>query len=176
MAVALAALLLVACGKSKQVTNVEEMIDAIGTVTLESGDTLEQITEAFNALSEKEKDSVENYTDFVKARTRYEKLVEEKNSIVGTWELSDGVGEEGQSTVELLKAFGMNMYFTFNKDGTGSMDITYGGETESESFRYTYENGVLKVDEGDEEGVNIKIEGDKLYLESEGMQMIFKKK
>ena len=98
------------------------------------------------------------------------------NSIVGTWELDSGVGEEAEQVVALMKAFGMTMSITFNADGTGTMDSTYGEEKQSEPFNYTYENGVLKVDEGDEEGVNIKIEGDKLYLESEGMQMIFKKK
>lgn len=99
------------------------------------------------------------------------------NSIVGTWELDSGVGEEAEQTVALMKAFGMTMSITFNADGTGSMDSSYGEENTSEPFNYTYENGVLKID-GEEaaEGVSLKIEGNNLILESEGMQMIFKKK
>ena len=99
------------------------------------------------------------------------------NSIVGTWELDSGVGEEAEQAVALMKAFGMTMSITFNADGTGSMDSSYGDETNSEPFEYTYEDGVLKID-GEEagEGVSIKVEGNKLILESDGMQMIFKKK
>ena len=70
----------------------------------------------------------------------------------------------------------MTMSITFNADGTGSMDSTFGEEKQSEPFNYTYENGVLKIEEGDSEGVNIKIEGNKLILEQDGVGMVFKKK
>ena len=99
------------------------------------------------------------------------------NSIVGTWELEDGVDEESKQTVALMKAFGMTMTITFNADGTGSMESKMGDESESTPFNYTYENGVLKIEDSEaEEGQSIRIEGGKLYLEMEGMGIIFKKK
>ena len=99
------------------------------------------------------------------------------NSIVGTWELDSGIGEEGEQTVQLMKAFGMTMSITFNADGTGTMDSTFGEEAESDPFNYTYEDGVLKID-GEEagEGVSIRIEDGKLILEQDGVGMVFKKK
>ena len=99
------------------------------------------------------------------------------NSIVGTWELEDGIDEESKQTVALMKAFGMTMTITFNADGTGSMESKMGDESESTPFNYTYENGVLKIEDSEaEEGQSIRIEGGKLYLEMEGIGIIFKKK
>lgn len=98
------------------------------------------------------------------------------NSIVGTWELDSGIGEEGEQTVQMMKAFGMTMSITFNADGTGTMDSTFGEESQSEPFNYTYENGVLKIEEGDSEGVNIRVEDGKLILEEDGVGMVFKRK
>ena len=98
------------------------------------------------------------------------------NSIVGTWELDSGIGEEGEQTVQLMKALGMTMSITFNADGTGTMDSTFGEESQSEPFNYTYENGVLKIEEGDSEGVNIRVEDGKLILEEDGVGMVLKRK
>lgn len=99
------------------------------------------------------------------------------NSIVGTWELEDGIDEESKQTVALMKAFGMTMTITFNADGTGTMDAAMGEENESTPFNYTYENGVLKIEDAEtEEGQNIRLEDGKLYLEMDGMGIIFKKK
>ena len=52
-----------ACGKSQLVIDVEEMIDSIGVVSLESGETIEKAEKMFAVLSEKEKSSVENRID-----------------------------------------------------------------------------------------------------------------
>lgn len=48
------------CGKSKTVKNAEELISAIGEVTLDSGEAVVAAQNAFDALSEKEKTQVEN--------------------------------------------------------------------------------------------------------------------
>ena len=103
------------------------------------------------------------------------------NSIVGTWELDSGVGEEAQQAVALMKAFGMSMSITFKADGTGSLDYAYGGEVQTTSFSYTYEDGALKLtsedgEEADTSGMNFKVEDGKLIMEQEGMGLVFKKK
>ena len=98
-------------------------------------------------------------------------------SIVGTWELDDGIDDDSKQAVALMKAFGMTMSITFNSDGTGTMDSAYGEETQSEPFSYTYENGVLKIEGSEvEDGQSIRVEGNKLILEMDGMGIIFKKK
>ena len=99
------------------------------------------------------------------------------NSIIGTWELDDGIDEESKQMVALMKAFGMTMSITFNADGTGTMDSAMGDEKESTPFNYTYENGVLKIEDAEtEEGQTIRVEDGKLYLEMDGMGIVFKKK
>lgn len=63
------------CGKTDATKNVIEMIKSIGDVTDESGDFLDDIKEAYDALTEREQKKVSNYS-------RYEKAVEEYNEIV----------------------------------------------------------------------------------------------
>ncbi|MGM9549139.1 MAG: hypothetical protein ACI3V5_04775 [Faecousia sp.] len=57
----LVALALCGCGKSEAVKKVEAMIDAIGTVTVESQTAIDSAMEAYNALTEEEAAKVENY-------------------------------------------------------------------------------------------------------------------
>lgn len=54
-------LVLCGCGKSEAVKNVESMIEAVGTVTAESLDTIDAAMDAYDALPEEEKTKVENY-------------------------------------------------------------------------------------------------------------------
>ena len=55
-------LTLVACGKSEEASAVDEMILAIGEVSVNSKDDIKKAEDAYNALSEKDKKSVENYS------------------------------------------------------------------------------------------------------------------
>lgn len=93
--------------------------------------------------------------------------------IIGTWTLDSGVGEEAEQTVALLKAFGMSMTITLNEDGSGMLEVSYGGEAESQPFSYTYEDGVLTIQNGNT--LALSIEDGQLILEQEGMQLIFVK-
>ena len=95
------------------------------------------------------------------------------DGLVGTWELSDGEGEEAQQSVQMLLAFGMTMEFTFNADGTGSMSTSYADETSTEEFTYTIEGNEIVI-EG--EGAPYRIEGDLLYLTIDEETLIFKRK
>lgn len=49
---------LCACGKSKNATECEQLINAIGEVSVDSGEAIEVAEKAYNILSEKEKDSI----------------------------------------------------------------------------------------------------------------------
>ena len=62
---------LCACGKSEAAQAVEEMIDGIGEVTYESKAKLDEIEAAYESLSDKEKEEVENYDSFLAAKEAY---------------------------------------------------------------------------------------------------------
>ena len=53
---------LCACGKSKEAQAVDDLIIAIGEVSIDSAEEIESAENAYNALSEKDKKNVENYT------------------------------------------------------------------------------------------------------------------
>ncbi len=57
------------------VDNVEELIDAIGDVTLDSKAAIEEARAAYDALTDSQKNLVENYNDLLNAESRYETLV-----------------------------------------------------------------------------------------------------
>lgn len=48
------------CGKSEAVKNVESLIEEIGEVTVDSGNSIEEAENAYNALTDEEKKQVEN--------------------------------------------------------------------------------------------------------------------
>lgn len=52
--------MLLGCGKSEAVKKVEELIDGIGEVTVDSEESIKEAEEAYNALTDKEKEKVEN--------------------------------------------------------------------------------------------------------------------
>lgn len=53
---------LCACGKSEEVQNVESLIDSIDNVSIESAEVVHIAENAYNALSDKDKEKVENYS------------------------------------------------------------------------------------------------------------------
>ena len=55
-------------------------IDQIGTVTLDSGETLEAIRQVYDALTDLAKQEVTNYQTLLNVETEYAVLVSEKNS------------------------------------------------------------------------------------------------
>ena len=68
---------LAGCGKSSEVKAVEEAIDGLGTITLDSGEAIANAQALYNGLSEKEKESVENLQALNAAQVAYDDLVEE---------------------------------------------------------------------------------------------------
>ncbi len=122
---------LCACGKSKAVKNVEAMIDAIGEVTVDSEAAVVEAENAFDALTDEEKDKVENYAVLIEARTMldaalYEKYVAELYAAIAC---------------EWINVNDMDSY-VFQQDGTG----THGDK--AVEFTIDPENLLLTVTEG----------------------------
>jgi len=69
---------LCACGKSEAAQKVDEMILAIGTVTLESESSIKRAESAYKDLTEDQKKEVENYETLTTARTTLDDLLEQK--------------------------------------------------------------------------------------------------
>lgn len=97
------------------------------------------------------------------------------SKLIGTWVLDSGGDEETASSVELMKAFGMEMSIEFKSGGKGIRKTVYGDEVESAEFTYEFKDGKVIVDGANSEG-SLRLEGNKLIMETEGMQLIFKKK
>ena len=62
------------CGKGKQVEAAEAAIEAIGDVTLKSGEAIEAAKTAFDALKPEQQEKVENYTVLTDAEEEYDYL------------------------------------------------------------------------------------------------------
>ena len=86
-----------ACGKSKAVTTAEELIAAIGEVTMQSGTAIHMAEDAVAALSAEEKETVETLAQLTEARKKFDEIsavkpVEELIANIGTVSLdSEGV-------------------------------------------------------------------------------------
>ena len=70
-------LLLSSCGKSEAAQAVDDMISAIGNVTMESDASIKKAEQAYNNLTDKEKKSVERYETLINARNQYNQAVED---------------------------------------------------------------------------------------------------
>jgi len=68
---------LVGCGKSEEAKAVEELISNIGAVTIESSDTIQTARNSYNALSEEQKNEIENITTLTNAEEAFAECVEE---------------------------------------------------------------------------------------------------
>ena len=73
--IALSAVLLTACGKTEATKQVEALIKAIGSdVGLQSEDAINAALNAYDRLTDEEKDKVGNYKKLEKAKADYDKL------------------------------------------------------------------------------------------------------
>ena len=125
------ALTLVGC-KSKAVRETEKLINAIGTVTVESEEAVKAAEAAYEALSEEDRAEVENYQTLTDARTALDaaKLEALRQALLGTWScdcdigpilreaLEQQVSELGMSVDDYAIDYQIKMDLTFNEDGT----------------------------------------------------------
>ena len=70
---------LCACFKSKEARNVEELIQAIGEVTIDSESAVLEARRSYDALTEEQKAEVKNYDVLVKAEEQFDQIALEVN-------------------------------------------------------------------------------------------------
>lgn len=130
-------LTLTACGKSAEAKAAEELIAAIGQVTVDSQEAVEKAEATYAALSEEDQKAVSNYGTLTAAREALDaaQLAALQQAIVGKWQFEGdyaaGMEEAinaSYSSVDLpafrLDSFPVNLLYTFRDDGTyeASMD------------------------------------------------------
>jgi len=69
-----------ACGKSKAVTEVENAIEEIGEVTINSEEVIAKAEKLYNILTDSEKTDVSNRLDLAEARDKFEQLQNEQEA------------------------------------------------------------------------------------------------
>ena len=72
--------MMVGCGKSEAAALTEQYIDDIGDVSIDSIEAIEKAEKTYEALSEKDKNSVENYAKLITARAKYEDEVKKQEA------------------------------------------------------------------------------------------------
>ena len=97
------AMLLTLPGCSK-VSEVEEAIDAIGTVTMESGSRIEAAEELYNALSASEQGDVSNAVTLLAARKEYNRLVEAVDYCIACIEAIGEVTLDSKDAIDTARA------------------------------------------------------------------------
>lgn len=103
------ALSLFSCSKSEEAKLVDELIADIGTVSVESADAVASAENAYNALSDEQKQEVENYSALVEARQTLDKLIAEKKAAeeaAAKAEKQKQQQKEADAVCELIKAIG----------------------------------------------------------------------
>ena len=151
-------LVLALCGcKSKEVKNVEAMIDAIGTVDEDSIGEIEEAMEAYDDLSEEDKAKVENYADLTSAHDDWLELL-----VMGAWV------DESTYYYDLEEMY-KRVTVTLNEDMTADGEYIFGD--------WRVEDGKILIDNGEVEYMyHIYQEDDEVCIGSINSKMIRKEK
>ncbi len=125
---------LAACGKSKAAQAADELIAAIGEVTLDSGDAITEAEKAVDSLESKDREALENEALLIAAREEYNQLVAEEEQ-----------RKEEERIFNLVTGgpwFGVfdGDQYTFCSDGTGTHDKV--------TIQYSISDGVIDITEG----------------------------
>ena len=89
------------CGKSDAAVAVDEKIQAIGTVSLESETSITDAETAYSQLSDKEREQVEYHQMLVDARTKYDKLLEDEQKRINEEQAkTEGVKNEIEALIK----------------------------------------------------------------------------
>jgi len=87
------------CRKSESLVAAENAIEAIGDVTLESGEAIKKAEELINALNAEDKEKFDMQEEFDAAKAEYEKLVVEKEAN----EVEKLISEMGEATIDNIE-------------------------------------------------------------------------
>ena len=95
---------------------------------------------------------------------------EPSKAIVGTWKAMkmEATVAGINMTIDMAEKE-MNMEFTFNADGTGSMLVESGGKSETNTFEYSVNGNLLSLIEGDDTtGIPISFDKKTMVAEMSG--------
>ena len=95
---------------------------------------------------------------------------EPSKAIVGTWKAMkmEATVAGINMTIDMAEKE-MNMEFTFNADGTGSMLVETGGKSETNTFEYSVNGNLLSLIEGDDTtGIPISFDKKTMVAEMSG--------
>ena len=99
-------LTLCGCGMSGEAKAAQELIDAIGDVTLESGDAIASAEEAVDALSDKDRERLTGLDALTKAREEFDAL-SDTDKVAGVEAMIAGIGSvdlDSRSAIDAAKA------------------------------------------------------------------------
>ena len=99
-------LTLCGCGMSSEAKAAQELIDAIGDVSLESGDAIASAEEAVDALSDKDRERLTGLDALTKAREEFDAL-SDADKVAGVEAMIAGIGSvdlDSRSAIDAAKA------------------------------------------------------------------------
>lgn len=123
---------LCACGKSEEVKAVEEKIASIGEVSIDKADIIQEVNQAYEALSDKDKEKVENFDILQKSTDALQKAmftdIADKCK-----EMNAGSDLVAQSVIEVWENVGGKDFWTwygtilkFQNESVANIDINDG--------------------------------------------------
>ena len=166
------------CGKSRLVQSVEEAISSLGKISLLSFEAIEEAEKMYDALSDEEKESVENISDLRDAREKYDFLAftasnrpfsyEWINSADGDIYVFECTGEGTHDNVPCTYTRSEdenNMAIIVSEDGVEenvTLRLELGGRTElvTDTKRYPY----VRRDDYEAAGAEVRAEVEKYLL------------
>lgn len=158
------------CGKSEKVKKVEALISSIGEVTIDDKQTIQSAQEAYDLLSETEKQSVSNYVVLISALRKLQELQElEQESLTdisGTW-------------IGTLSVY--TLTYVFNKDGTYESFTDYQSAAGTKgTYSFDGETLVLRNSDGSVDRIKAKKTSETILIlststSSSTIDIVFKK-
>lgn len=120
---------LCACGKSEEVKAVEEKIASIGEVSIDKADIIQEVNQAYEALSDKDKEKVENFDILQKSTDALQKAM--FTAIADKCkEMNAGSDLIAQSVIEVWENVGGEKFWTwygsilkFKDESLANMDV-----------------------------------------------------
>ena len=106
-----------------------------------------------------------------------------EDKLIGSWKLTDArADKDGDSigigqAITMITGMGGAVNIEFKKDGTGKLSMSLMSQSQDADFKWKMDNGklVMIMDGETDNSLEYTVEGTKLTLGKEGMQLIFEK-
>ena len=121
------------------INNVKDLINAIGTVTLDSKDKIDTARSAYNALDDSDKDAITNYSTLTDAEARYAELLTKKANADEVVDLIDAIGEvkypDSKDKIEAARAAYDELIDAEEKGFVTNYDVLTAAEAKYDNLR-----------------------------------------